>query len=213
MSEVRGVQDSPLPVNQRIDEPVRKAATPTGQPAVPEAPTGPPGPLGQPTGMPAPVDPGQSRILPDVLAGRDPSQLTAAELLRERGGVSATEKLLGLDRQPSIAGAFSPPPGNSEVLRHLTPTMRRTAMRNLLNRQRERMHRLESRLKREEEEDREEQDERNGYAAGDQLDGRVSALRRARHELGHATLMLSLLEDLLVMQDETISQMGTFSKG
>jgi hypothetical protein len=202
MSEVRGVQDSTLPVNQRVDDPVRKAPTATNQPAVPETPTGPPGPLGQPTGLPSPVAPDQARILSDVLAGRDPSQLRAAESLRERGGVSATEKLLGLDRQPSIVGAFPPPPGNSEALRHLTPAMRRTAMRNLLNRQRERMQRLESRLKREEEEDREEHDERNDHE-----------LRRARRELGSTVLMLSLLEDLLVMQDETISQMGTFSKG
>lgn len=200
MSEVRGIPDSTLPVNQRIDDPVRKAPTATTQPAVPETPTGPPGPLGQPTGLPPAVTPDQPRILSDVLAGRDPSQLRAAESLRERGGVSATEKLLGLDRQPSIVGAFSPPPGNSEALRHLTPAMRRTAMRNLLNRQRERMQRLESRLKREED-DREEHDERN------------DELRRARRELGNTVLMLSLLEDLLVMQDETISQMGTFSKG
>jgi hypothetical protein len=202
MAEVRGIPDSTIPVNQKIDEPVRRAPTTTAQPAMPEAPTGPPGPLGQPTGLPAAIEPGQPRILPDVLAGRDPSQLKAAELLRERGGVSATEKLLGLDRQPSIAGAFSPPPGNSEALRHMTPTMRRTAMRNLLNRQRERMLRLESRLKREEEDDRDEHDERQSYE-----------LRRARRELDHTVHMLSLLEDLLVMQDETISQMGTFSKG
>ena len=201
MADVRGIPDSTLPLNQRIDEPVRRAPTPTGQPAMPDAPTGPPGPLGQPTGLPATIDPGQ-RILPDVLAGRDPSQLRAAELLRERGGVSATEKLLGLDRQPSILGAFSPPPGNSEALRHMTPTMRRTAMRNLLQRQRERMLRLESRLKREEEEGQDDGDERDGHE-----------LRRARRELDHTVHMLSLLDNLLVMQDETISQMGTFSKG
>ncbi|HKR13339.1 MAG TPA: hypothetical protein VJT15_14850 [Pyrinomonadaceae bacterium] len=203
MAEVRGIQDASLPVNQRIDDPVRKAPGSTTQPAVPETPTGPPGPLGQPTGLPASVGPDQPRILSDVLAGRDPSQLRAAESLRERGGVSATDKLLGLDRQPSVVGAFPPPPGNSEALRHLTPAMRRTAMRNLINRQRERMHRLESRLKREEgEDDRDERDETSDYE-----------LRRARRELGHTALMLSLLEDLLVMQDETISQMGTFSKG
>ena len=201
MAEVRGIPDSTLPVSQKIDDPIRRAPTPTGQPAVPEVPTGPPGPLGQPTGMP--VTPG--RVLPDVLAGSDPSQLRAAELLRERGGVSATDKLLGLDRQPSILGAFSPPPGNSEALRHMTPTMRRTAMRNLLQRQRERMLRLESRLKREEEEEHEESD--------DPGDGRSFELRRARQELEHSVQMLSLLENLLVMQDETISQMGTFSKG
>jgi hypothetical protein len=109
-------------------------------------------------------------------------------------------------------GAFSPPPGNSEALRHMTPTMRRTAMRNLLHKQRERMLRLESRLKREEEEDREGSDN-NGYDPGDPQNGGSFELRRARRELDHTFLMLSLLENLLLMQDETISQMGTFSKG
>jgi hypothetical protein len=159
------------------------------------------------------VAPGQPRILPDVLAGRDPSQLKAAELLRDAGGVSATEKLLGLDLQPSIVGAFSAPPGNSEALRHMSPTMRRTAMRNLLQKQRERMHRLESRLQREEDEGRGERDDSSDYALGDKSESGPSQLVRARRELGHAVLMLALLEDLLVMQDYTVSQMGTFSKG
>jgi hypothetical protein len=158
------------------------------------------------------VGPGQAQILPDVLAGRDPSQLKAAELLRDSGGVSATEKLLGLDRQPSIVGAFSAPPGNSEALRHLSPTMRRTAMRNLLNKQRERMHRLESRLQHEEDEDREGRDEDSEYAAPARFETEPRLLK-TRRELGNALVMLALLEELLVMQDYTVSQMGTFAKG
>jgi hypothetical protein len=163
--------------------------------------------------MPPPVAPGQTQILPDVLAGRDPSQLKAAELLRDSGGVSATEKLLGLDLQPSIVGAFSAPPGNSEALRHMTPTMRRTAMRNLLHKQRERMQRLESRLQHEEDEDREGRDENSEYAPQRRFENEPSRLQKTRLELGNALVMLALLEELLVMQDYTVSQMGTFSKG
>jgi hypothetical protein len=158
------------------------------------------------------VAPGQARVLADVLAGRDPSQLRAAELLRDTGGVSATEKLLGLDLQPSIVGAFSAPPGNSEALRHMTPTMRRTAMRNLLHKQRERMLRLDSRLRREEDDDQEGRDESTGYSLSDEFEGERQ-LARTRRELGRAVVMLNLLEELLVMQDYTVSQMGTFSKG
>jgi hypothetical protein len=214
MSDVRGVNNSAVPPpNQRVDEPAGKVSTAGSQPVQPNMPAGPPGALGQPTGLPPPVTPGQPQILPDVLAGRDPSQLKAAELLRDTGGVSATEKLLGLDRQPSIVGAFSAPPGNSEALRHMTPTMRRTAMRNLLNKQRERMLRLESRLKREEDEDQEERHDNKDYSLNDKLESGPSELVRARLELGRTVLMLSLLEDLLVMQDYTVSQMGTFSKG
>lgn len=213
MADIRGVNNAAVPPpNKAVEEPTGKVPTVGPQPAQPDIPTGPPGPLGQPTGMPPPAAPGQPRVLPDVLAGRDPSQLKAAELLRDSGGVSATEKLLGLDRQPSIVGAFSAPPGNSEALRHMTPTMRRTAMRNLLQKQRERMHRLESRLKREEDEDQGERDDTD-YALNDKSEAGPSQLLRARRELGHAVLMLSLLEELLVMQDYTVSQMGTFSKG
>ena len=56
-------------------------------------------------------------------------------------------------------------------------------------------------------------DDSNDYALGDKSEGGPSQLVRARRELGHAVLMLSLLEELLVMQDYTVSQMGTFSKG
>jgi hypothetical protein len=144
MADVRGVGPGGVkpPERQSAEQQVGRTGA---QPFDPEMPTGPTGPLGQPTGMPLPVAPG--KILSDVLAGRDPSQLTAAELLRENGGVSATEKLLGLDKQPSVVGAFLAPPGNAEALRHMTPTMRRTAMRNLLQKQRERMRLMELKLR------------------------------------------------------------------
>src|SRR5918998_5353991 len=88
-------------------------ATPVNQPGVqPEGlatPVGQPGQLGQPVGLPAP--PTTAALMPDALAGRDPSQLVAAEAMRARGGASATEELLGLNRQPTMMGALSPPPG------------------------------------------------------------------------------------------------------
>lgn len=184
------------------------------------APVGQPGPLGQPTGLPAPLAPGQ-QILPDVLAGRDPSQLAAAEQLRARGGASAVEELLGLNRLPTTAGALAAPPGNSEALRHMTPTMRRTIMRNLLDKQRGRMRRLAHLLRRGERDGedggRGESDEGRGSFA-DEMFGATLALdeaqiERARLELGHSARMLDLLEELLAMQDYAISQMGTFSQG
>ena len=148
------------PAKQSLDDPLGIAPGITSQPFDVQAPAGPPGALGQPTGVPIPATPGRGQILPDVLAGRDPSQLTAAELLRDNGGVSATEKLLGLDLQPSIIGAFLAPPGNAEALRHMSPMMRRTAMRNLLLKQRERMRKLELHLR--EEDEQEEGSERQG---------------------------------------------------
>jgi hypothetical protein len=211
MADVRGVNPAGIqpPNKQTADEQVGKAGP---QPFSPDAPTGPAGPLGQPTGIPLPAPPG--KVLPDVLAGRDPSQLTAAELLRESGGVSATEKLLGLDRQPSIVGAFLAPPGNAEALRHMTPTMRRTAMRNLLLKQREHMRRLELKLRHEFDEDEASgQDRETDQVPAESPEEPELRHARARRELGRATLMLDLLQELLTMQDYTISQMGTFSKG
>jgi hypothetical protein len=207
MAEVNGVNPGgAMPPNKpTVDDPVAK---PGSQPFDPGVPAGPDGPLGQPTGVPLPVG---GKILPDVLAGRDPSQLTAAELLRENGGVSATERLLGLDKQPSTLGAFLAPPGNAEALRHMTPTMRRTAMRNLLLKQRERMLRLGLKLRHEFDEDEAHEHEREF----EELLGEDHSVshERARAELGRATSMLDLLQELLTMQDYTISQMGTFSKG
>ena len=214
MAEVGGlgnVGGGVSPQNQ--NPPVGK---PSGAPNQPEAPVGQPGALGQPTGIPVPATPGQTQILPDVLAGREASQMQAAERMRESGGASAIERLLGLDRQPSILGAFAAPPGNSEALRHMTPTMRRTIMRGLLDKQRTRMRRL-ARLLREQE--RRGQDKKDGepgeeaqelYAlmASDEV-----RMLRARAELRSTEQLLQLLDDLLAMQDYAISQMATFSQG
>jgi hypothetical protein len=171
----------------------------------------------------APLAPGQ-KVLPDVLAGRDPSQLAAAEQLRARGGASAVDELLGLNQRPTLMGALAPPPGNSEALRHMTPTMRRTAMRNLLDRQRGRLRGLAQLLRRE----RDGEDERGGRRGDEQEPSFAGELvepaparaalgeeqaERARLELGSAAQMMDLLSELLAMQDYAISQMGTFSQG
>jgi hypothetical protein len=186
------------------------------------APVGQPGQLGQPVGLPAP--PSSAPLMPDALAGRDPSQLLAAEQMRARGGAGATEELLGLNLVPTMVGALAAPPGNAEALRHMTPTMRRTLMRNLLDKQRGQMRRLAYLMRRE----RDGQSRGDGEETSDEDgDGRtfseveMSALKppdeaqraRARAELGSAARMLDLLDELLAMQDYAISQMGTFSQG
>lgn len=187
--------------------------------ASPDAPIGQPGPLGQPTGMPAPTVPGQTQILPDVLMGRHPSQLIAAERMREAGGASVTEELLGLNLQPTIIGLFSAPPGNSEALRHMTPTMKRTIVRTLLARQRASLRRLAHLLRREERHHQEDAaDEEEPQSFTDALLDEPLMLdeaqrERVHHELGSAARMLDLLDELLAMQDYTLSQMGTFSQG
>ncbi len=187
--------------------------------ATPDTPIGQPGPLGQPTGMPAPQVPGQTQILPDVLIGRDISQRIAAERLRERGGASATEELLGLNLQPSIIGAFSAPPGNIEALRHMTPIMRRTILMSLLQRQRLRMRHL-ARVLRRDERSRDDEDaaadEQRGFA--EELSEDLVVIddqqrERASNELVSAARMLDLLDELLAMQDYTLGQMGSFAHG
>jgi len=184
-------------------------------------------PVGQPTGTQAPVDtpnlpPGQ-KILPDAVTGRDETQLEAARQLTTLGGASATDRLLGLDLRPTMTGALTAPPGNSEFLRHLSPQMRRTIMRKMLNKQRERMRRLARFL-------RERHDESAGGGSsnnGDEDADRESFLEvisepmeldraqitRATGELDKAARMLDILDEMLTMQDYTISQIGTFSQG
>lgn len=190
----------------------------TTQPGAPtNASVGQPGALGQPTGLP--VAGAGAQVLPDVLAGRDPSQMAAAERMRQAGGASAVEALLGLDRQPSIVGALTAPPGNLEALRHMTPVMRRTIMRHLLDKQRARLRTLSRPLRRRDGRDGEESGAEEGdenfnedffrdLAAPDEIQ-----TERARDELGRTARMLALLDELLVMQDYTLSQMGTFSQG
>ncbi|HLM55268.1 MAG TPA: hypothetical protein VK422_04015 [Pyrinomonadaceae bacterium] len=224
MADVGGVNNAPgalTPAQAQTDAAgVQPANQPVAGPDGLTAPVGQPGRLGQPVGLPAP--PSTAPLMPDALAGRDPSQLIAAEQMRARGGASATEELLGLNRQPTILGALSPPPGNAEALRHMTPTMRRTMMRNLLDRQRGQMRGLARLMRR-------ERDGRGGGGDGEESpddEGRpdrfeATALTppdeaqrtRARAELGSAARMLDLLDELLAMQDYAVSQMGTFSQG
>src|SRR5215213_3047982 len=224
MADVSGVNNAPGRVTpaQGQGDASAEAVRPLNQPGVqPEGlatPVGQPGPQGQPVGLPAP--PTTAPLMPEALAGRDPSQLVAAEQMRARGGASATEELLGLNRQPTMAGALAPPPGNAEALRHMTPTMRRTLMRNLLDKQRTQMRRLAHLMRRERDgggDGEESSEDDNQYPqpeAADALAPTGEALRvRARVELGSAARMLDLLDELLAMQDYAVSQMGTFSQG
>lgn len=225
MADLSGVNNAPGRVTpaQGQGDASAEAVRPTNQPGVqPEGlatPVGQPGPQGQPVGLPAP--PSTAPLMPDALAGRDPSQLVAAEQMRARGAASATEELLGLNRQPTIMGALAAPPGNAEALRHMTPTMRRTLMRNLLDKQRAQMRRLAELMRRErdgqnrgDEESPEDEPQPLQPEAADALSKTDEARRaRARTELGSAARMLDLLDELLAMQDYAVSQMGTFSQG
>jgi hypothetical protein len=224
VAEVGGVNNAQGGVTPAQGQADAAAANQAGRPgtAGPEglaAPVGQPGQLGQPVGLPAP--PSTAPLMPDALAGRDPSQLVAAEQMRARGGASATEELLGLNRRPTIMGALAAPPGNAEALRHMTPTMRRTLMRNLLDKQRAQMRRLAHLMRRERdgrggdgEESTEDERQHPQLEAADALAPTDEAqLARARAELGSAARMLDLLDELLAMQDYAISQMGTFSQG
>lgn len=223
MADVSGVNNAPgrvTPAQGQGDasaEAVRPANQPGVQPEGLATPVGQPGPQGQPIGLPAP--PSTAPLMPDALAGRDPSQLVAAEQMRARGGASATEELLGLNRQPTVMGALAPPPGNAEALRHMTPTMRRTLMRNLLDKQRTQMRRLAHLMRRErdgrggeDEESPEDEGQPPQPEATDAL-APTGEAQRARAELGSAARMLDLLDELLAMQDYAVSQMGTFSQG
>lgn len=211
MPDVGGVGGRGIPP-QNQNQAAGKAGAAASQP---NAPVGQPGSLGQPMGIPVPAPPGSPQIMPDVLAGRDASQMLAAERMREAGGASATEQLLGLNRQPSILGAFAPPPGNSEALRHMTPTMRRTIMRGLLDKQRTRMRRLAHLVsdERGDGERRRDEDDDARELFAETLARDETEIARARGELNSTAQLLDLLDELLALQDYTLSQMGTFSQG
>jgi hypothetical protein len=158
------------------------------------------------------------QLMPDAIIGRDISQLESAEQVRSTGYVSATDKLLGLDLQPTMLGVLAPPPGNNEALRSLTPTMRRKIMRNLLGKQRERMRRLTGSLRRrrDEQSDEDTADSNGESFAAMMLEDYIltmDQMDRATDELSKMAKMLDVLDEMLVMQDFTISQMGTFSQG
>ncbi|MCS7079457.1 MAG: hypothetical protein NZ585_05305 [Chloracidobacterium sp.] len=172
---------------------------------------GQPGEVGQPRGLPAPEVPGQKSILPDALLGRDPSQALAAEQLRSTGGASATEELLGLNQQPTMAGTLLPPLGNDVALRHLTPTMRRELLRRLLDRQQRNARRLLAVLPREEDDASERR--RRRALPEETPDPEALALpepqrQRAARELHQSLRMLELIDRLMAMQDETLAQMS-----
>lgn len=132
------------------------------------------------------------------------------------GGVSATDRLLGLDLRPTTTGILSPPPGNQEFLRHLSPAARRTIMRKMLNKQRERMRRL-ARFLRDQKDENEENSESNSESFLEVITEMVeldsSQIQRAANELDRAARMLDVLDEMLKMQDLTISQMGNFRHG
>lgn len=173
-------------------------------------------PVGQPAETRQPID--AAKVLNDSAVGREASQLDAARQLTALGGVSATDRLLGLDLRPTMTGVLSAPPGNLEFLRHLSPQARRTIMRKMLNKQRERMRRLARYLR-----DRRDETEggENGASDGEsflEVIAEPTALdrtniTRATAELEKAARMLNILDEMLAMQDYTISQMGTFSQG
>jgi hypothetical protein len=158
------------------------------------------------------------QLMPDAVIGRDISQLESAEQVRSTGYVSATDKLLGLDLQPTMLGVLAPPPGNNEALRSLTPTMRRKIMRNLLGKQRERMRRLTGSLRRQRDDQSDEDTaDSNGESfAAMMLEDYIltmDQMDRATDELSKMAKMLDVLDEMLGMQDFTISQTGTFSQG
>lgn len=176
-------------------------------------------PVGQPgDAQKAEVKQGQ-KLLTDALTGKESSQLDAAQRLSSLGGSSAVDKLLGLDLRPTMLGALVAPPGNSDFLRHISPTMRRTIMRNMLTRQRKRMRRL-ARFLREEKDNQESDEQRRENEQESFLEVVTEPLMleelhvsRAIDELGRTAKMLDVLDELLAMQDYTISQIGTFSQG
>jgi hypothetical protein len=178
-------------------------------------------PVGQPAETRQPVDtalqPGP-KVLNDAAVGREASQLEAAKQLTSLGGVSATDRLLGLDLRPTMTGVLSAPPGNVEFLRHLSPQARRTIMRKMLSKQRERMRRLARYLRdRRDESAGDGKQENEGESFLEVINEPVELdrvkLTRATVELEKAARMLNILDEMLAMQDYTISQIGTFTQG
>ena len=223
MAEINKIPNQPLPVNEQQ---VQKAAE-----AVDKLPAQIPnsgdnsvgrGNVGQPLGLPPQTPLTQNALMSEVLTGRDLSQLVAADKLRSNGGASATDVLLGLNHQPSILGGLLAPPGNLEALRHLTPSMRRNVLRTLLAKQRNQMRRLVAVAR--DEEQHHQQDEQNGNEESNQTENLLPASvnnpgelvfhnQRVVQDLASTTKMLDLLDELLNMQDYTLSQIGTFAQG
>lgn len=220
MAEINKISNQPLPVGE---EQIQRAAEaldklPAQMPPNGETSVGR-GNAGQPLGVPPQTPLTQSDLMSDVVTGRDLSQLVAADKLRSNGGASATDVLLGLNQQPSILGGLLAPPGNLEALRHLTPTMRRSVLRTLLSKQRDQMRRLVAVARDEErhhQRDEQNENEESENFLPDVVES-AGALafhnQRAYQDLAATTKMLDLLDELLNMQDYTLSQIGTFAQG
>lgn len=225
MADVKNIGGQPLPIGQNIEKAADEIIKLPNQQLPPQT-SGQSsvqrGTIGQPVGLPQ-IDPTtQNALMPNVVTGRDATQQIAAEKMRSNAGYSATEVLLGLNRQPLTTGILLAPPGNLDALRHITPTMRRTVLRNLLAKQRSQMRRLASLMQRHPEDENHSNDENqdaeqetNKETASHELMPPVSAFynEKAYRDLAATTKMLDLLYELLSMQDYTLSQMAARAEG
>ncbi|MET0753975.1 MAG: hypothetical protein ABWZ66_11400 [Pyrinomonadaceae bacterium] len=222
MADVKNIGGQPLPIEQNIEKvaddatklPNQQLPQTTGENSIGR------GTFGQPVGLPQTEPTTQNALMPNVVTGRDATQQIAAEKMRSNAGYSSTEVLLGLNRQPSTTGILLAPPGNLDALRHITPTMRRTALRNLLAKQRSQMRRLAA-VMRDEEESENHSDAENQDAEQEANIETTNVLPsvskfyndKAYRDLAATTRMLDLLYELLSMQDYTLSQMATRADG
>jgi hypothetical protein len=218
MAEIKNVGGQPLPTGEQNVQKVGGEAgkVPAQMPQNQGETSVGRGNAGQPIGLPTADPTTQNQLMPNVVTGRDATQFAAAEKMRANGGHSATDVLLGLNQQPSTLGVMLAPPGNLEALRHLTPTMRRTLLRNLLTKQRGQMRQLVH-IMRDDEQHQHESDDENQEAENPvETEALLPADFQNRHalrDLEATTKMLDLLDELLGMQDYTLSQMGTFAQG
>ena len=232
MAEIKNVGGQPLPINQNAakiaDEATGKVVSQQVPQSSSEQATVGRGALGQPVGLPLTEPTTQNALMPNVVTGRDASQMIAAERMRSNGTHSSTDVLLGLHRQPPMLGVLTPPPGNIEMLHHLPPAARRKILRDLLTKQRGQMRRLAmvmrddgqpdddqpNNRRSEEENQSEDIDSIEIFTPDPPADSALKFYNRhALRDVKATTRMLDLLDELLGMQDYTLSQMGTFSQG
>ena len=216
MAEINNVTGKPLPVDQNVEKAANQKLP---QNAATDKGTVGRGNMGQPIGLPTADPTTQNALMPNAVTGRDVSQLAAAEKMRSSGGHSATEVLLGLNQKPSMMGVLLAPPGNLETLRHLTPSMRRKILRDLLSKQRDQIGGFVEAMREEkgsqedsDEEEKRDENESSKLISKDSV-ARAKYDQRALRDLEATTKMLDLLDEFLGMQDYTLSQMGTFAQG
>jgi len=139
------------------------------------------------------------------------------ERLSRLGGASSTARLLGLDKQPTELGVLAPPPGSADFLSDLSSSKRRTMLREVMNRQRLEMRRLSEFLKREknltEDSIRLQASTLEAKNLEEAETADNSELLKAIDDLGKSARMLDVIDDLIKMQDYTLSQIGSYSKG